>query len=396
MAITLNTVNKTLELITSSTAEIDVSVSYIDTDTSFAPKESNSIINTAGTTTILSAPTSNHHHGAKNISICNVSAATSNTVTVQLNANGTLITLAKATLAGGESLQWSDGSGWYAMDATGRVKVTATERVGTNGFSVWWFKPMTVAEGAGYWYCSSKDAGAPGAWSPGTPGLSGRATDGTAAGDVGCIAIPNAASGSNYISVSDVVANSTGWHMLFDCLWVNSGIAVTTTTAQTINSVTLPARDLNGTTNGEGCMIGLLTTTANTNASAISNSTISYTNSNGVSGKTATLSSTTGGNIPATPVIGTLVWFRLDSGCTGVRSIQSITLATSLGAGAVSLIIARPLIGNAVLTASAGSLRADPMNPGVKLYSGTCMLHCVQATGANTTTVSGFVVVQER
>lgn len=397
MAITLNTVNKSLELITSSAATTHVSVSYVDTDnTTLNPKESNSLINTAGTTTILAAPASGFHHGVKNISIFNAHATLSVTVTVQLNANSTLIELVQATLSPNESLQWSDAGGWYSMDIAGRVKTAPTERTGFSGFSTYWYKPMTTAEAAGYWYCSSKDAGAPGAWSPGTPGLAGRATDGTAAGDLGCIPVPNPGTGTNYITLSDCAANATGWHMLFDLLWVNTGIVVTTTTAQTINSVAFPARDLNGTVNGEGCMIGLLFTAAGTNAAVISNSTVTYTNSNGVGSKTATLSSNTGANIPATPVIGTLVWFRLDAGCKGVQSIQSITLGTSLGAGSVSLIVARPLISNSVLSTSAGTIRTDPMNPGVKLYNNTCMLHCTLATGANTTTANGIIVIQER
>lgn len=397
MALTLNTVNKTLELITSSAATTHVSVSYVDTgSSSFAPKENNSIISSATTTTILAAPASGQNHGAKHISVFNTHATLSNTVVVQLNANSTLIELAQAVLAPGESLQWSDTSGWYALDQIGRLKTAAAERSGVNGFSTFWYKPMTTAEGSGYWYCSSKDVGFPGAWAPGTPGLAGRATDGTSAADAGCIPIVNASSGTNYITLADTVANSTGWHLLFDALWVNSGIVVTTTTAQTINSVTLPARDINGTTNGEGCMLALLTTTANTNASGISNSTITYTNSAGTGSRTATLTSNTGANIPATPVIGTLVFFSLAAGDKGVQSVQSITLGTSLGAGAVSLMIVRPLIGNACMSGSVGAAPRDPMDPGIKVYNNTCMLHCTQATGANTTTANGVVVIQER
>jgi hypothetical protein len=39
--------------------------------------------------------------------------------------------------------------------------------------------------------------------------------------------------------------------MLIDLLWVNTGLVVTTTTAQAITPVALPARDAAGTTNGD-------------------------------------------------------------------------------------------------------------------------------------------------
>ena len=57
----------------------------------------------------------------------------------------------------------------------------------------------TPHEAAGQYYCFAKDAGAPGAWSPGTPGVNGRNTNGTLSADAGCISagIPDA--GANYI-----------------------------------------------------------------------------------------------------------------------------------------------------------------------------------------------------
>lgn len=396
MAITLNATTKSLELVTSSTAPIHVSVSYIDTDTGLAPTEANAVVSSATTTTILAAPASSHQHGAKNISLFNASSTASNTLTVQLNSNSTLITLAKATLAPGESLQWSDASGWYCLDIAGRMKLVASDRTAANGRAIHFYKAQTAADAAGYWYCSAKDAGAPGAWAPGSPGMGGRATDGTTSNDYGCLPITNAASGSNYITGLEMNSTQTGWQMLFDCLWVNSGLAVTTTTAQTVNSVTLPARDANGTTNGEGCIIALLTTTANTNAGVISNSTVTYTNSLGTGSRTATLTAIVGSQIPATPVIGTIVFFNLAEGDTGVRSIQSITLNTSLGAGASSLMIVRPLVSRSILLANAGSFAQAITSPGVKLYSGACVLHCTQATGTGTPVTSGLLTVEEK
>jgi hypothetical protein len=152
---------------------------------------------------------------------------------------------------------------------------------------------------------------------------------------------------------------------------------------------------VNGTTNGEGCMIGMLTTTANTNAAVISNSTVSYTNSDGTAGRTATLSAIVGSQIPATPVIGTIVWFNLQAGDKGVRSIQSITLGTSLGAGAVSLLIARDIasIGTSIANVQTTRKLSDP---GVRLWNGTCLLHCVLASATTATFFNGELTVQEK
>lgn len=142
-------------------------------------------------------------------------------------------------------------------------------------------------------------------------------------------------------------------------------------------------------------MIAMLTTTANTNAAAISNSTVSYTNSDGTSGRTATLTAIAGSQIPVTPVIGTIVWFNLQAGDKGVRSIQSITLATSLGGGAVSLMICRDLanIGTSLVNVQFTRKLSEP---GVRLYNGTCMLHCILASAVTATFFNGEVVIQEK
>ena len=61
-------------------------------------------------------------------------------------------------------------------------------------------KTGTAADVAGCWYCTAKDAGFPGAWSPGTPGINGRVTNGTTAADNGCIPIKNPSVGANYLT----------------------------------------------------------------------------------------------------------------------------------------------------------------------------------------------------
>jgi len=299
------------------------------------------------------------------------------------------------TLLPGENMIFGEEGRWAHRDANG-AEYPPAGKGAYDGRSVGFMKSGTAADAIGYWYCTSKDAGFPGAWSPGTPGVNGRVTDGTViATDAGCVPIKNPAVGANYLTELLMGSSVPHYNLFFDVLWVNSGLVVTTTTAQSITTPTLPARDVNGTTNGEGCMIGLLFTAAATNAALITNTTVSYTNSAGVAGRTATLQNLVGACIPATPVIGTLVWFSLQARDTGVRSIENITLNTSLVTGSISLFIARDVasIGNSIAYIPSSRKLADP---GVRLYNGTCLLHCVQASATTVTFFNGELTVQEK
>lgn len=268
---------------------------------------------------------------------------------------------------------------------------------GITGQAYPFFKPGTAPDTVGYWYCFAKDGGFPGAWAPGSPGVNGRTTDGTQAADAGCVPIRNP-SGGGINFLTNLIASITvaNYVMLFDALWVNSGIAVTTTTLQAIASGILPARDVGGSVNGEGLMIGLLFTAAATNAAAIANTTVTYTNSDGVAGRTATLANLVGAQIPATPTVGTIVWFMLQAGDKGVRSIEGITLGTSLVTGSVSLLIARQLAAAPVAIANVGQSFPSEQAPGIRVYNGTCALLCIQASSVTAPTVTGQVNIAER
>ena len=66
-------------------------------------------------------------------------------------------------------------------------------------------------------------------------------------------------------------------------------------------------------------------------------------------------------------------------------------------AGAVSLIVARPLAYLPGTIANVGNQLAPvAMNPGVRLYSGTCALLCQLASATTATTIAGAVTVMER
>lgn len=162
---------------------------------------------------------------------------------------------------------------------------------------------------------------------------------------LGAFPFQNPASGNAYLArLTHAEHNSGAMDCMFLCdrLWDQSGIDVTVTTAQAIASAAWPARDNAGSTNGEGVLIAVEVSAATGNAGAVTNMTLDYTNQAGTAGRTGTIPSTTAAaGFPATATAGSFVPFMLDSGDTGVRSIENITLGTSLVSGAIHLVAFR-------------------------------------------------------
>lgn len=391
----LTSTSDIIRIITASASDIEVHASYVDHNAgTITPGRTNTAITTATTTTIVGSPGASTQRNVKHINVTNNHSSESCLVSVEHYDGTTPVELMQFTLLQGENMIFTEEGRWTHRDQNG-AEYPPAGKGAYDGYPVPFQKSGTAADAVGYWYCTSKDAGMPGAWSPGTPGINGRVTDGTAAADFGCLNIKSAATGGNYITEGVMASSVAHYHLFFDVLWVNTGIVVTTTTAQAITTPTLPARDINGTTNGEGCQIAMLTTTANTNAAVISGATVSYTNSAGTAGRTATLTAVVGSQIPATPVIGTIIWFNLAAGDKGVRSIQSITLGTSLGGGAVSLMICRDILSIGTVQPSIPVYR-KVSDPGIRIFNGSCILHCNVASATTATFFNGELTVQEK
>jgi hypothetical protein len=396
MSLILDATNKSLELITSNAVSIDWTSSWVDvTTSSYTPSGSEGNISIATTSAIVPAPGANTQRGVKSISIYN-KGSSAQTITLVKDVGGTEYTQFKTTLSPQENLQFSDNDGFVIFDSFGRIKTSSPIEVTPSGSrSIYYYKVGTAAEAAAYWYNFSKDAGFPGAWAVGTPGLNGRNTSGTAVADAGCLPLWTSTA-SFYLNNVTLTTQVLGSFMLADILWVNTGLVVTSTTAQTITMANpLPARDINLTTSGEGCVPALLFTAATTNGATISNSTISYTNSKGTPGRTATLIATAGDMIPATPVIGTLVFFSLAAGDTGVQSIQNIALGTSLATGSVSLAIVKPILIAPSPIVNTG-ISKDIPNPGIIIPADSCLHLFVKASGASAYTVNASFGLTER
>lgn len=226
-------------------------------------------------------------------------------------------------------------------------------------------------------------AGAPGAATAPSPGLSGAALTSYA----GQVPVPAAVPDKNiYLARLQAMATIAGTLILCDRLWHNSGLSLTSTTAQTINSVAWPARDANGTSDGSQVLIGLEVTTAT--GSGTPTLTMNYTNSVGVAGRTGTNISPTG----ATSAVGSFYPIGLYAGDTGVSSIQSFTLSATWNSGAASLVAYRELA-RLELTAANVPNAIDAITAGMpRLYDNSVPFLIFVPSTTTASNISGQIV----
>lgn len=241
-------------------------------------------------------------------------------------------------------------------------------------------KHGTTMELAGTPHSMFYAPGTPGPGSVPSPGLNGEALTSV----TGQIPFDNPTGGElAYLARwQSGVAGVAGQLWLCDRLWQNSGFTSTQTTAHSITSAALPARDRNGSTNGEDVMFALELSTASTNGAAVTNTTMSYVNSTATGGtRTATIPS-----FPASAVAGTFVPFALQSGDRGVRSVSEITLGTSYGTAVIHLVGFRVLARMAMI-GSNSTRDIDAITGGLpRLYDNTCpfLVYVPNATTATT------------
>jgi len=228
------------------------------------------------------------------------------------------------------------------------------------------FKVATGTLVAGRPHSLFYQAGQPGAGvTPGTPVAIG--VGGVALTSVeGQIPFTNPTSGQyTYLAKFSAQMAIAGKLLLCDRLWHNSGLSVTSTGSQNVYSVAFPSRDLTGGTGGTGILVAL-EVSANAGAGTPTH-TISYTNQNGVSGRTGT------GHLVgvASPIKGAFYTFGLQTGDTGVRSVQTYSKTATMTSGAISLVAYRVL---ATLNMSAAyiPMNVDFMSSGFpRLYDNT-------------------------
>lgn len=393
---TLDATDEILEVTTSSASAVSVAVSYTDSTPAYSSQTT--AISSATTTTILAAPGAATQRAITSVSLC-VTGATANLLTVKHDKAGTETVLGRASLTTGECYQADNGGRWTVRNSSGVLKTAGAPGI-IGGRSYVWSLTATATDAAGYSYGFFKDAGRPGAYSLGTPGVNGVVTDcsvvGTAGSggslSLGAQKFVNASSGTLWLSSVSLTSAAVGTYMLIDALWYNTGLVVTTTTAQAVVNPTLPARDANGSSNGEGVELALYTTTANTNAAVISTTSAIYTDSDGNSPNTASFFAAVGFQAPATPVIGTWMPFNWAAGDTGIRTLASITLATSYGAGGLTAMLYRPLATVGVSVVNTPTTYVPDVS--VPLYAGSCLLWVAIGNPATTAPAITAATVQ--
>jgi hypothetical protein len=210
--------------------------------------------------------------------------------------------------------------------------------------------------------------GIPGRAAAPTPGINGQPLTSYA----GQIPFSNPPAGQNtYLTRFTVFGFNTNNQAnvsLCDRIWHNSGITINSTATQNIVTGTFPARDNNGTSNGDGYLLGLeVSANCGSQTPTIS---VSYTNSAStpVSGRTAT------SQIPTTitPVVSRFFPLSLQGTDKGVSSIQSITFGgTPWATGTVHLVVYR-ILQVAQPSAGAAPATVSPMQTGlIRLYDNT-------------------------
>ena len=225
-------------------------------------------------------------------------------------------------------------------------------------------------------------AGIPGAAAAPSPGVAGAALT-TYAGQ---IPFTNPVSGNSYVARMAGQATIAGQLLLCDRLWHNSGLSVTLTTAQTVNSVAWPARDADGSTNGVGVLVGLeVATNLGAGAPVLS---MSYTNQAGTSGKT-------GAGVvafAASSIAGTFYPIGLDAGDTGVRSIQTVTLTVSRTSGSHNLVAYR-ILARLELTSANIPNAIDCLTSGfARMYDNSVPFIVFVPSTTTTSNITGHVI----
>lgn len=374
-----------------ATPDITYAIDWTDhADAGATPDVTLGAETTSGERTILSGPASGVQRQVRQLAINNEGAET---ITVWVGQNDGATTTRRSAdiqLRAGEQAVYRDGpEPWTVYNVGGAPRGPVGSTV-VYTYSIGFQKSGTAPEAAGSYYSHAKDGGLPGAWSPGVPGPAGRATDGTSAADAGCFPIRTPPVGQAHLTHYAPVGSVNHFAEVWDFLWANSGLAVGTTSTQTVNSVAFPARDLDAASDGRGVGVALYIASATANAGAITNITMSYTNSDGVSGRTATMAS-----FPATAVAGTVVQFQLQAGDEGVQSIQTFTLGTVLGAGTIHLIAYRVIAQQSMGLANVGSGVLKFNAPGRALEPGVCALPVILATTTGAVTINGSLTIAE-
>lgn len=213
--------------------------------------------------------------------------------------------------------------------------------------------------------------------------LNGVTLSSTGGNVAGQIPFTDPGSGNAHLAYFQGAATQAGTLQLYDRLWHNGGYTITSTSAQNSTTPTWPARDANGSTNGEGVILAVEVSAAT--GAGTPTITIGYTNSAGTAGRTAT-------NIIATvasSAIGATYFIALQAGDIGVRSVQSLTLSATWTSGTINLVACRLLASLPLPIAGVGNSIDAPSGGLVYMPNGCVPWLVFRPNTTTATTVSG-------
>lgn len=217
-------------------------------------------------------------------------------------------------------------------------------------------------------------------------GLTGGVYSSSSAIPQGFLYHTNPPSGNAYLARLIAASGQPCTLLLCDRLW-DCEPAVNVTTAQTITSPTLPARDALGQTNGLGIQMGIeVVAAASATAAVIS---MSYTNSAAASGKTSTFIDLPTAAIPA---IGRFFRIGLQAGDSGVQSVQTVTFSTAWTTGTIALVAYRVLAKLDIQVINVPNM-IDVISGGFpRIYNGSCLFFIMIPSATTTSALSGVYV----
>jgi hypothetical protein len=267
-----------------------------------------------------------------------------------------------------------------AIDTTDKL-VAGLFAATAQGHPFW--KASVTTEGAGTIQSLWKVAGCPGAGVNPPTGAGHSPTSATA----GALRITNAG-GANKLFVADLTVASSvqGTPRLYDRLVATSGLSGTLTTAQTVNSTAFTRGD----TTGKGVELWLEFYAAI--GATAATLTVTYTNQDGATGRTGTYIH------PANAeTVGQMVQVQLQSGDTGVRSVQSVQWSVSTGtAGDFGITLARTILEVGVQQAAAAGQKDSVSGAGAQIDNDACLaLMNFGGSGTSSGLIQGRVQIRE-
>lgn len=217
--------------------------------------------------------------------------------------------------------------------------------------------------------------------------LNGVTLSSTSAQVGGQIPFTDPGAGNTYLArFSGGSSAQAGILVLADRIWHNQ-LTVNSTLNQDPTTPTWPSRDIAGSTNGDGILVGIETSGA-ASATAVA-CTMTYTNQGGTGTRTATFQDATAATAT---IAGAFFRFGLQSGDTGVRAITRFAFSTAWTSGTINAVAYRPLAALTCLSANVPDA-IDALTSGMpRLFNGSVPYLFFIPSTTTTTSINASVV----